>query len=267
MDKRYNEDRLWYNSYTNIYRMMELRNYNSEDRIISFNEFRGLRDQWIKSRLDPIIRFDKNLKSDVNGQLILEVHAPVTYIYFAGTKVNKDVFESISSFLESKRLEFNPPEQQFVGRRAINVHAIIITESIVSQTTSKLSAMEPTLTTRADRDITIATKSIKLIFLADLQYNPLEHAMQPKFRLISDELEKERLRLRLVKHSQEKNKTLFDLLPLMYDTDPVSIWYDAQIGDVFYCLRSIGGITPYYRIVVPATGRPQDIKGKKDKKK
>lgn len=248
---------LWYEAYKNMFEMMDLRNYVSQNNFIEdvdeFNEFRAGNN---------ILKFTKE-------------NDPLTNYVFFIPKIDTGELNSIKSTMENEKAKLNKNLNLGAGNNnnnnggpiiAKSIQCYIITSEVVKGKVEKeLMILAPPLTSRINRDKSVAMMYIRVLFLDDLQYNPLKHNLQPKIRLITSEVEKEELRLKLIRASYDKNQTLYELLPLIYTTDPITIWYDAQVGDVFYFVRTIGGITPYYRIVVPAIDSPDDKLNPKNK--
>jgi DNA-directed RNA polymerase subunit H (RpoH/RPB5) len=106
------------------------------------------------------------------------------------------------------------------------------------------------------------------VFTVDfLTINPFKHALQPRsIRLITDEEEKEALRLILVQQIQNKNMTLAELLPKQRIESPIAIWYNAKIGDIVAYERSMAGAEAYYRMIHSLPSAQIWVKGKGKKK-
>ena len=92
------------------------------------------------------------------------------------------------------------------------------------------------------------------IFIGDhLLFNLTKHFLVPKHHLMTEEEQKEFLK--------DKEKGLLSRLPKMYDTDPVSRYYGAKVGQIFKIIRqSISDDTmvktsEFYRYVVPEMKR------------
>jgi DNA-directed RNA polymerase subunit H (RpoH/RPB5) len=255
------QDLQLYKAYSNAYDMMELREYEAEEPKRDFADFLELQASW--STNDPVIEFRER---NYDPERDINIPPPyIVYVMFVVGKLAKDEMSPIETLLTNKISEFNP------GRRVRKnedgrevsfnpngfgqcIQAILITtDALTSHAANVIKLWEPSIIPRAVRDYSVAMISARIFHLHNMQFNPLEHKLQPRFvKLITNEVEKEALRLRLIANSTDKAQTLFDLLPMMYHNDPVAKWYDAQVGDVFYCIRTIGGMSPYYRIVVPS---------------
>ena len=92
------------------------------------------------------------------------------------------------------------------------------------------------------------------IFIGDhLLFNLTKHFLVPKHHLMTEEEQKEFLK--------DKEKGLLSRLPKIYDTDPVSRYYGAKVGQIFKIIRqSISDDTmvktsEFYRYVVPEMKR------------
>lgn len=233
-------DRLWYGAYFYIHKMMAVRGFLPTTPQKEFEDFRLLRSSWQHN--EPVISF-------------VNINKPgyVHYAYFI-IDLNAQATGSLTAFMDDK------------SRNGVNIQVSAITDNL-TKTAGKvkefLSTNAVPYATRLALSDAGATERILRIFLvSDLQYNPLEHNLQPKITHITDEAQKDALRLKLIRAAVEKDKTLFELLPLQYLNDVVSVWYDARVGDIFYYERTIGGISPYYRIVIPTADKVKEKKSK-----
>lgn len=169
--------------------------------------------------------------------------------------VNKDLSAHILKFLEERLVEYNNPALQDAEpkRIAVQIEAVLVLLNITHyDARNNLKAMHVDTIPRASRDPHLARIAIRYFILdEEFQANPLKATLHSETRMIVNEAEKERLRLRLVQHEADKSIKLSVLLPKLPMDDKVARWYGAEVGDVFYFVRTIGGRTPYYRIVVP----------------
>ena len=232
----------WYNAYLNALQMMELQGYtarNEDEDVLTLEEFEDTLFARLKgqSSFDDItLEFIKPLpqRTGLDSELGL--------VIFADAKIDKKFMQSLTSFALAKAED----------NKIVNL--ILISPGEVSTVDGKKLFLEcsPTKVPRNEINPNIKRFWARHFSLEEIQSNPISHCLQPKMRLITNEEEKERLRLELVKDLQgeERNKTLFQLLPRDPMTNQVPKWYGAYVGDLFEITRRIGGYARYYRIVV-----------------
>jgi len=231
----------WYNAYLSAVDMMTLQGYESVDEQDGYvmEEFEDHLFAKLKatSNFEEItLQFTKPLpaKTGLESELGLVV--------FADAKINKEFVMGMTNFALAKAS----------NNKIANL--ILIAQGGVASVDGKKLFLEcaPTKVPRNEINPDIKRFWARYFSLDEMQSNPLKHSLQPKYRLIVDEEEKERLRLELVKDLQgeARNKTLFELLPRDPMTNVVPTWYGAYVGDVFEITRRIGGYARYYRVVV-----------------
>ena len=238
----------WYRAYKLMFKMMALRGYHPEShqRVTTKRAFADTIWPLILNPPTEADRFIVWLKEGESVRL---------YFGFYKMTLNKDVVTSITAFLENRKSEFNPAEEQEQNpeRMAINIEMVIVAVSLGGyEAKHTLKYLSQNTIPRNMRNPRIAKGSIQVFLLDEnFQCDPMDHVLNSEMRMITNEQEKERLRLRLVAQDLDKSKPLSQLIPVIYMDMPIAMWYGAQVGDVFYCMRSIGGENPYYRIVVP----------------
>lgn len=231
----------WYNAYLSALQMMELQNYEAQDDddVLTQDEFEDTLYSRLKGRssfADITLEFTKPLpqRTGLESELALVV--------FADAKINKEFMVGLTNFALAKA----------ENNKIVNL--ILISQGALASVDSKKLFLEcsPTKVPRNEINPNIKRFWARHFFLEEVQSNPILHCLQPKYRLITDEEEKERLRLELVKDLQgeKRNQTLFQLLPRDPMTNQVPTWFGAYVGDVFEITRRIGGFARYYRIVV-----------------
>jgi DNA-directed RNA polymerase subunit H (RpoH/RPB5) len=243
----------WFVAYDNIQEMMKLRNYTPSK---SRTDFDGFLQLW-----------------QTGSQSYLTFYQPgnptVVYAFFPGDRIDVDALRNIFAVMDNFKRPDSAQYNQWkiklglAENVAVCFQVILVAKEFLNKVKEELMKVKgmPPLTSRVDRlqSIDVSLTYYIPFFLSDLQYNPLKHNLQPPvIRLITSEEEKEQLRLKLIRSAYDKTQTLSQLLPMIYKTDPLVVWYDAQVGDVFYFVRRIGGVIPYFRIVVPAIERPTD---------
>lgn len=175
--------------------------------------------------------------------------------FYVRDKLAKADTIAMNAFIAEEVMKFNPPDEQLRNpdRLAVQIDAVVIILGTTAYDAKhNLEDLAPNAIPRSRKDPRIAKYSIQNFILHnEFQASPLKSLLQSEMRMITSDAEKERLRLRLIRDDVDKGKQLLDLLPKIPMDDPVAKWYGAQVGDVFYYLRTIGGQNPYYRVVTP----------------
>lgn len=229
-----NATEILYDAYVNTHALMRNRGYVPEKghEMVSFENFEELKDAW---KNDPsrwwIVFNDESGETDDDGNVkFVDVGFPGV----VGKTQSCDIYKHITAG-GSK------------GTALRNAHVIVVITEITNPAVAELICMKKQPFTRANDRL---NQRIEIFTVQQMQINPLLHSRQPPvIRLIKDEEEKEHLRQTLVAASNEKNTALDDLLPIIYLDNPIAVWYDAYVGDVFYFVRADG--TPYFRVVQP----------------
>ena len=256
MDLPTREAQLWFNATNRIFDIMVLRGYTAIDyeRPETLAQFRQeYLPKWQKLR---------NNEGENHRNAYMKFEKP-HHIMFVGMYVNiqlnKAASTAIVEVLEQAKKISNPEAEQSDERIATQIRAIIVSKKsdLVNQTAKSLRNLGPTSIPRSEQDPHITRIKLQYFSLEELQTDPLNHVMQSQvLRHITDEDEKERLRLQTVSGLTNKDSELREQLPLIWTTDPVVKWYGAEVGDVFFFLRKLGRKpTIYYRYVVPSLER------------
>lgn len=217
--------RILYRAYVNTYALLAHRGYVPEDgyEMVEIGKFAALAESWEDNTNSMWIVFEK-------GDLFVDVGFPGEVNKERGTSICQHVCAGGSR-----------------GNAKRNVHVIIVVSKVLPPAAPDLLNLKKQPFTRMNY---IPNNRIEVFNVVTMQINPLLHSRQPPIiRLISDEDEKEDIRSRLVAAASDKNIPLSDLLPIMYLENPLAIWYDAFVDDVFYFVRHDG--IPYFRIVKP----------------
>ena len=247
----------WYNAYFHTFDMMtELQEYThivdqEEADKLSFHEFEQTYYARLQSSGENIAIENVAVEFEKDGPHGIPEFGAIIFVH----DIKKPVASAISSYGESKLSQFG----------IVNLVIVSYVKELRSQDGKALFEKSgPTKVQRANIDPNIKRFWTRFFPIETVQCNPLAHRLQPQHRLITDEAEKERLRVELVKDlkGEERNKTLFDLLPRYVMTKTVSKWYGAYVGDVFEITRIFGGRQRYYRIVVPSELYDKEIKVK-----
>ena len=238
----------WWKAYNLMFEMMELRGFTAEQhvRILNRQQFKDRFFETIDNPKEEGERYVAFVKESEHMRL---------YFGFYTSIINKDSTSKINAYLENLVLEFNPIEEQEENpdRFAIQIELIVVVQNINSyHALYALKNLAPDIIPRNKRNPHIAKGFIRVLELEkEFQTNPMNHIMNSQMVMITDEDEKEKLRRRLLANEVDKNVPLSRLLPKIHMFNPIARWYGAQVGDVFYCVRTLGGETPYYRIVAP----------------
>lgn len=232
----------WYNAYQSALQMMEIQLYTASDPdVLLLAEF----EDKIYARLKGRASFD-NITLEFTKALspATGLDSELGLVIFADAKINKEFVNGMTNFALAK-----------AGDNKI-VNLILISQGGLASVDGKKLFLEcaPTKVPRNQINPNIKRFWARHFALEEMQSNPLLHCLQPKIRIITDELEKETIRLELVKDLQgeRRNQSLFQLLPRDPMNGQIPQWYGAYVGDVFEYTRRIGGYARYYRIVISA---------------
>jgi hypothetical protein len=223
-----------YTAYEHVFALMTNRGYvpAAGHEMVPFEEFEELKESWKTEPSSLWIVFE-----DGSGEKDADGHVKFVDVGFPGS-VNKELSCTIYNHITSGG------SREYATR---NAHAIIIMTEMTTDAVKELSCLKKQAFTRSNDRLNYR---IEIFTVKQMQINPLLHSRQPlSMRLITDEDEKEQLRQTLVAASNDKNTPLADLLPIIYFDNPIAVWFDAYVGDVFYFTRQDN--TPYFRIVQP----------------
>jgi hypothetical protein len=124
-------------------------------------------------------------------------------------------------------------------------HLILIVDSITNDAMGTFSTHERSKVPRSQE---IPRQAVIEVFtVSQMQINPLKFCLQPPYMRLLTLKEIESLHKSLVKAIPEKDKPLSELLPMIFFTDPVAIWFGASVGDVIYSIDD--NDIPYARYV------------------
>jgi hypothetical protein len=133
------------------------------------------------------------------------------------------------------------------GNAQRHTHVVLVISKLQPQAKPDLENLKKQPFTRLNYKL---SNRVDIFTVVDMQLNPLLHSRQPSIiRLITDEDEKEEIRVRLLSAAENKDLPLADLMPIIYFNNPIAAWYDAYVNDLFYFVRQDG--IPYFRIVKP----------------
>ena len=238
---------LWLTSHENLYEMMALRGYTPKigsERVDNQTFFEQY-DSWVTAR-KPELEW---LQFDCPDE-------PDTRVAFITSKISAEQLKpgSIIAYIEGEVLNLkviakanNLPQT----RKNLSLNFVIVISEISAPAASELRSLAPKPDVRAVLNENFSP-SLEVFNFNDLQINPVKFCLQPsEIILIKDETQKEELRKHLVQSITDKEKLLEELLPIERFGRPIALWYGAKVGDVFYFRREIGGLRPYYRIVMP----------------
>lgn len=219
------QERKVYDAYRNMFSLMANRGYTPEEghEMQEFEDFKVTLKTW---------------ESDTRQfWIVFERDTSFVDVCFPGT-VDKKQAESVIKHLEAGGTR---------GSAKRDAYAIIIYDTM---TPPGQTVLMPAKKQSLSRTNHLLTHRLEFFSIHNMQINPLLHARQPEvIHLITDEALKEELRKSLVAASNDKNATLAEMLPIIYVNNPLSVWFDAYVGDVFYFVRH--GKIPYFRIVQP----------------
>lgn len=253
---------LWLTSHENLYEMIALRGYVPKEgsEKVDNQTFLEKYETWINARGVEAEWLEFEYPDDPNE--------PDTKVAFITSKISGEQFppSNIITYIEHEISELKAiakRENYPHNRKNLSLNFIIITNEITGPAASELRSLAP----KPDKRLVLNenfSPSLEVLNFNDLQINPVKFCMQPaEIVLIKDELQKEELRKHLVQAIIEKEKTLEELLPMIRFGRPLTLWYGAKVGDVFYFRREIGGLRPYYRIVVPEPPTKDNSRKKK----
>tara|TARA_R110001632_G_scaffold152152_2_gene269839 strand:- start:297 stop:1034 length:738 start_codon:yes stop_codon:yes gene_type:complete len=109
------------------------------------------------------------------------------------------------------------------------VHIIIIYDEINS---GPASAFKTYPKNNQPRDVILQGTTLELLHYDKLLFNPLKFTLQPKITHVIDPIEKENLRLYLVRDIKDKDMQLKDLCPLIFVERQLCTWLGAKLDDV-----------------------------------
>jgi hypothetical protein len=214
-----------YNAYVNTYALLAHRGYTPAEghEMVEIGKFAALETAWQNKSGSIWIVFEKD-------DLFVDVAFP--------GEVNKEQATMICQHVCAGGSR---------GNAKRHAHVILVVSKVGPQAVPDLLNLKKQPFTRLNYKM---NNRVEIFNVVEMLINPLLHSRQPPvIRLITDEDEKEELRVRLAAAAGDKNMSLGDLLPITYLENPLAIWYDAFMDDVFYFLRHDG--TPYFRIVKP----------------
>jgi len=256
-----NVEHQWYTAYGNVYDMMALRGYTpraGSERVPSLQAFDVMYQAW-------------NGPGNVKARWFYFDHPtePSTHVSFILSKIGAqqhvaiDPKTTIIQYMIGYQDELRRKAGANHTRRDVTLNCIIVIAEITGPARNLLEPFAPKMLTRQDLANDF-TPTLEVFLYTELLINPLKYCMQPETRLITDEGEKEDLRRFLVRDAIDKKAGLEFLLPLIRFGRPLTVWYGAKIGDVFFFNRELGGSQGYYRIVVPEPPTKEKV-GKKKK--
>ena len=261
---------LWFTAYENVYDLMELRGYTPVIPKLQFAEFFKLYSEWTSSgHSEPRwFHFEHPSEPDTHVTIITasigasaESFDPTNITRYI--EYHKNDLKSKFKTTRDEAVKAGRPAP-IATRKQLVINAIVVVDKVTAPALQELNQLGPRLDRRADMT-TNSPPVLEVFNYSNLQINPIKFCMQPtEIELITDEARKEEIRLQLVRVSDDKTKTLEDLLPLARFGRPLALWYGAKVGDVFRFRREIGGLQPYMRIVMP---EPPNLDDKKSKKK
>lgn len=225
-------------AYTNLHALMKNRGFHplKGSEFVPIEKFKPVVENWESRTGDVWLQFANPSGDSVD-------------VAFIGT-IEKSVADGIVAYANSKTTE--------QGKLQRDAHLIIVADVITSPALPLLITFKRQPFERSQR---VKIPRIELFTVKEMLINPLRCSRQPDvIRLITSEEEKEEIRRSLLAATDDKDKALGDLLPIIYFEKQLSVWFDAYVGDVFYFVRQDG--TPYFRIVKPD---PQIEKLKSDK--
>lgn len=239
MESQHVGSKLWYQAYQSVFEMaVDIRGLEPEGH-----------EQRSKALFSELYALFENTTNVEQRFLVFTGENLRVYFGFFLSEISIDTVKIIEAYLLSEKELHNRDGADV----ATNIEFLLITKvPKKGRATSDLEDHKPSYIPRNLRDARIPEASIRVLNVSkQMQVNVTKHVLQPKMRLITSEAEKERIRLHFIAQSSNKNQTLATMLPGISVEDPLSIWHGAIVGDVFYFLRSIGGESPYYRIVIP----------------
>ena len=257
----------WFEAYLNAHELLKLRGYHPQA-ILTFPEFYALYSSWTQGG------------APVKWFIFQHDEEPDMHLAFITSKIASDkskgldpkdvilYIESNKTALKAKAMKSGIPLDT-LGRKQLTINCIIVTGALKNDVTNpamqEFAQFAPKLLKRAELGEDFSP-TLEVFTYEYLLINPTLFCLQPEnIRLITDEAEKEDIRRDLLNGQENKDRTLEDLLPIARFGRPLSVWFGARVGDVFWFPRTAGGVTPYMRIVLPEP--PTTENSKKAKKK
>lgn len=148
---------------------------------------------------------------------------------------------------------YNSEAEKKEGKKRINdvIREILMIQKKTPSLKDILFISEGKLNTQMVEDLKRYTEKMRItIFIGDyLLFNITKHFLVPKHHLMTDDELKEFLK--------DKEKGFVHKLPKIYESDPISRFYGAKVGQIFKIIRenlsddSMIRYSEFYRYVVP----------------